>query len=328
MGKVLTLTSAVNADTTDMIEMIHAAGHEVTIGPDFVGVSWSDEVGDEIRRLLAGHDALIVGGVEIRRDTIEASPDLRVISRTGVGYDAVDAAAAAENEIPVVIAVGSNHITVAEYAFGLMLALGRQMLPHHQIVIGGEWRRVPNIDLAGKTLGIAGLGRIGRALADRALAFEMEVIGYEVYPSLEFVESRGIQLVDIDELCRRSDFVSLHLPVTDETSKIINAERLRLMKPSAYIVNTARGGLFDENALYAALRGGQIAGAGLDVFEPEPPVGSPLLDLPNVITSPHAAGISRESVHRMGYQAVENALAVLSGSWPREIVVNGVYSDA
>ena len=136
-----------------------------------------------------------------------------------------------------------------------MLVLGRQILPHHQIVIGGEWRRVPNIDLAGKTLGIAGLGRIGRALADRALAFEMEVIGYEVYPNLKFVESRGIELVDIDELCRRSDFVSLHLPVTDETKKIVNAERLRLMKPSAYIVNTARGGLIDEKALYAALKG-------------------------------------------------------------------------
>jgi phosphoglycerate dehydrogenase-like enzyme len=217
---------------------------------------------------------------------------------------------------------------VAEYAFGLMVVLGRQMLPHHQIAVSGEWRRVPNFDLAGKTLGIAGLGRIGRALADRALAFEMEVIGYEAYPDRQFVESRGIELVEIDELCRRSDFISLHLPATDETTEIINAERLELMKPSAYVVNTARGGLIDENALYSALKDGQIAGAGLDVFEPEPPVGSPLLELPNVIASPHAAGVSRESAGRMGYHAVKNALAVLSGSWPREIVVNGVYADA
>ena len=325
---MLTLTSAVSADTADIIEMIHAAGHELTIGPDFVGVSRAQEVSSEVHELLAGHDALVVGGVEIGREVIEASPQLRVISRTGVGYDAVDAAAAAENGIPVVIAVGSNHITVAEYAFGLMLVLGRQMLPHHQIAIGGEWRRAANSDLAGKTLGIAGLGRIGRALADRALAFEMEVIGYEAYPDREFVESRGIELVEIDQLCRRSDFISLHLPATDETTEIINTERLELMKPSAYVVNTARGGLIDESALYAALKDGQIAGAGLDVFEPEPPVGSPLLELPNVIASPHAAGISRESVHRMGYQAVENALAVLSGSWPREIVVNGIYADA
>ena len=325
---MLTLTSAVSADTADIIEMIHAAGHELTIGPDFVGVSRGQEVSSEVHELLAGHDALVVGGVEIGREVIEASPQLRVISRTGVGYDAVDAAAAAEHGIPVVIAVGSNHITVAEYAFGLMLVLGRQMLPHHQIAIGGEWRRVANSDLAGKTLGIAGLGRIGRALADRALAFEMEVIGYEAYPDREFVESRGIELVEIDQLCRRSDFISLHLPATDETTEIINSERLELMKPSAYVVNTARGGLIDESALYAALKDGQIAGAGLDVFEPEPPVGSPLLELPNVIASPHAAGISRESVHRMGYQAVENALAVLSGSWPREIVVNGIYADA
>ena len=325
---MLTLTSAVSAHTTDIIEMIHAAGHELTIGPDFVGVSRGQDVAGEVRELLAGHDALVVGGVEIGREAIEASPDLRVISRTGVGYDAVDAAAAAENGIPVVIAVGSNHITVAEYAFGLMVVLGRQILPHHQIAISGEWRRVPNSDLAGKTLGIAGLGRIGRALTDRALAFEMEVIGYEAYPDREFVESRGIELVEIDDLCRRSDFVSLHLPATDETTEIINAERLQLMKPSAYVVNTARGGLIDERALYSALKDGQIAGAGLDVFEPEPPVGSPLLDLPNVIASPHAAGVSYESVRRMGYIAVENALAVLSGSWPREIVVNGVYADA
>ena len=325
---MLTLTSAVSADTDDIIEMIHAAGHELTIGPDFVGVSRGQEVSSEVHALLAGHDALVVGGVEIGREVIEASPQLRVISRTGVGYDAVDAAAAAEHGIPVVIAVGSNHITVAEYAFGLMLVLGRQMLPHHQIAIGGEWRRVANSDLAGKTLGIAGLGRIGRALADRALAFEMEVIGYEAYPDREFVESRAIELVEIDQLCRRSDFISLHLPATDETTEIINAERLELMKPSAYVVNTARGGLIDESALYTALKDGQIAGAGLDVFEPEPPVGSPLLELPNVIASPHAAGLSRESMHRMGYQAVENALAVLSESWPREIVVNGVYADA
>ncbi len=328
MAKVLSLTSSVSADTTDIIEMIHASGHELTIGPDFVGVSRGQEVAGEVRELLAGHDALVVGGVEISREAIEASPDLRVISRTGVGYDAVDAAAAAENGIPVVIAVGSNHTTVAEYAFGLMVVLGRQMLAHHQIVIGGEWRRAPNFDLAGKTLGIAGLGRIGRALADRALAFEMEVIGNEVYPDRDFVESRGIKLVEIDELCRRSDFISLHLPVTDETAAIINAERLELMKPTAYIVNTARGALIDEKALYSALKDGRIAGVGLDVFEPEPPVGSPLLKLPNVITSPHAAGVSSESVRRMGYHAVENALAVLSGSWPREIVVNGVYADA
>ena len=157
----------------------------------------------------------------------------------------------------------------------------------------------------------------------------MEVIGYEAYPDRQFVESRGIELVEIDELCRRSDFISLHLPATDETTEIINAERLELMKPSAYVVNTARGGLIDENALYSALKDGQIAGAGLDVFEPEPPVGSPLLELPNVIASPHAAGVSRESAGtEWAITRFKNALAVLSGSWPREIVVNGVYADA
>ncbi|MDP6184548.1 MAG: phosphoglycerate dehydrogenase [Gammaproteobacteria bacterium] len=324
----MSLTSSVSADRAEIVEMIRDAGHELTIGPDFVGVPRGKAVEDQVRELVPGHDALVVGGVVVSREVIEDSTDLRVISRTGVGYDAVDAQAAAERRIPVVIAVSSNHTTVAEYAFGIMILLSRQMFAHHQIVVGGEWRREPNLDLAGKTLGIAGLGRIGRALTDRALAFEMNVIGCEAFPDRSFVESRGIELVEIDDLCSRSDFISLHLPVTTETTEIINAERLALMKPSAYVVNTARGSLIDENALYSALKDGQIAGAGLDVFVEEPPVGSPLLEMPNVIVSPHAAGVSRESQDRMGVQAVRNALDVLSGSWPREIVVNGIYSDA
>ena len=328
MGKILSLTAAVSADNDEVLGMIRDAGHELTIGPDFVGAPRSKAVSDQVRQLVPGNDALVVGGVAISREVINASPELRVISRTGVGYDAVDFQAAAEHRIPVVIAVGSNHTTVAEYAFGLMILLSRQMLVHHQTVVSGGWKREITFDLAGKTVGIAGLGRIGRALTDRALAFEMNVIGSEAFPDRAFVESRGIELVEIDDLCRRSDFISLHLPVTPETTRIINAERLALMKPSAFVVNTARGGLIDENALYTALKDGQIAGAGLDVFAEEPPTGSPLLELPTVIFSPHAAGVSRESQDRMGVQAVRSAIDVLSGSWPREIVVNGIYSDA
>ena len=208
-----------------------------------------------------------------------------------------------------------------------MMALSRRIIDHHHNVVAGEWRRERATDLEGKTLGIAGLGRIGRALADRALAFGMRVIAFEAYPDQSFVESRGVELADVETLCRESDFISLHLPAAPETEKIINAERLALMKPSAYIVNTARGALIDEDELCAALSEGRIAGAGLDVFAKEPATGSPLLDLPNVVASPHAAGISVEAVERMAVMATENALAVLAGKWPRDIVVNGVYCD-
>jgi len=327
LGKILSLSSSVSMARRDIVEMIRNAGHEFAVGPDFVGTPPGNSVVDQLLELIPGHNALIVGGVTVSREVIEACPELQVISRTGVGYDAVDAQAAAERRIPVVIAVGSNHTTVAEYAFGLMLILSRQMLLHHKIVKGQGWKREPNFDLAGKTLGIAGLGRIGQALTDRALAFSMNVIAHESFPNRQFAEEKGVELVDMDTLCRVSDFLSLHLPVAPDTVNIINEERLALMKPDAFLINTARGLLIDEEALYSALTSSQIAGAGLDVFVDEPPYGSPLLELPNVIVSPHVAGVSLESQERMGLQAVQGALDVLAGRWSRDIVVNGIYAD-
>ena len=328
MGRVLCIASSVNEGDEHIRGMVDDAGHELIVGPSFVGAPHDESLHKQVLELIPGNDAVVLGGAPVTRRIIEASSELKVISRTGVGFDAVDVDAAAERGIPVMIAVGSNHSTVAEYAFGFMIALSRAMFAHHQIVLDGDWRREPNFDLAGKTLGIAGLGRIGRALADRAIAFEMDVLAYEAVPDREFVESRGIELVSIDDLCRRSDFISLHLPSLPETERIINADRLGLMKPSAYVINTARGSLIDEAALWAAVREGRIAGAGLDVFAAEPPAGSPLLNLRNVITGPHASGVSLESQARMGEVAVRNALDVLAGDWRRDSVVNGVYAEA
>ena len=328
MGRVLCIASSVNEGDYHIRGMVEDAGHELMVGPSFVGAPHDESLHEQVLELIPGTDAVVLGGAPVTRRIIEASAELKVISRSGVGFDAVDVDAAAERGIPVMIAVGSNHTTVAEYAFGFMIALSRAMFAHHQIVLDGDWRRETNFDLAGKTLGIAGLGRIGRALADRAIAFEMDVLAYEAVPDREFVESRGIELVSIDDLCRRSDFISLHLPSLPETERIINADRLGLMKASAYVINTARGSLIDEAALWAALSEGRIAGAGLDVFAAEPPAGSPLLNLRNVITGPHAAGISLESQARMGEVAVRNALDVLAGAWRRDSVVNGVYAEA
>ena len=328
VAKALALTSAAKSYYDEMFELVVSAGHELVVGPDFVGTPKGPEMIADIKRLVPGASAVILGGAAFTEEVFQAADKLKVVSRTGVGYDAVDIEAARRRGIPVVIAAGSNHVTVAEYAFGLMLALTRRIVEHHSLVKSGGWRRLPSSDLEGKTLGIAGLGRIGKQLADRGLAFGMKVIALESAPDREFVESRGIELVDLETLCSEADHLSLHLPLSAETERMINAETLSLMKPTAYLVNTARGGLVDEAALIRALREGWLAGAGLDVFDPEPPIGSPLLQLPNVILAPHAAGVSSEAVERMAIMATENALAVLNGKWPRDIVVNGVYCDS
>ena len=257
---------------------------------------------------------------------MDAATDLKVIARTGVGFEHVDIDAARERGIVVATTPGSNAETVADLTFAMMLALSRKLIANDATLKRGVWDPILANDIHFKTIGIMGLGRIGRAVARRAAAFRMKVLGYDPFVDPASVEEADVEGVTPDELYAQSDFVSLHLPATPETAGMIDAGVLAAMKPSAFLINTARGTLIDEAALEAALKSGQIAGAGLDVFATEPASESPLVRLANVLASPHLAGNTKETMEVTGAMAVDNALAVIAGDWPDEVVVNGVYS--
>jgi D-3-phosphoglycerate dehydrogenase len=258
---------------------------------------------------------------------LEASKDMKVVTRIGVGYDSVDVPALSRRKVPLMVAGSANSPSVAEQAVFMMLMLAKRAVEMHSIVKDGQWAsrlgKLP-FDLFGKTVLIIGFGRIGTRTARRCLAMEMNVLIYDPYKAAADIEAAGCQAVgDLDAALPRADFVSIHCPKTPETLGMFNAARLKRMKPSAYLINTARGGIVEEKALYDALVSGQLAGAGLDVFEQEPPpVGHSLFALPNVIMAPHVAGVTREAVDRMSEQTARNILSALDGVPIRQNVIN------
>jgi D-3-phosphoglycerate dehydrogenase / 2-oxoglutarate reductase len=270
----------------------------------------------EIRDQIGGVDAVIASPEPYTRAVLAQADRLKIIARTGVGYEMVDLDAATRRGILVTITPGANHESVAEYAMALVLALGRGLPWFHASVSAGEWKRLIFAGIRGRTLGIVGLGRIGKAVAERAHAFGLRLIATEAFPDQAFVARLGIELVPLPRLLAEADFVTLHTPVTAETRGLINRGTLALMKPTAHLINTARGELVDEQALADALRERRLAGAGLDVFHHEPPAGSPLLGLENVLYSPHIAGIDSGSLEAMATMAAETVVAVLRGEAP------------
>ncbi|AMV28688.1 D-3-phosphoglycerate dehydrogenase [Gemmata sp. SH-PL17] len=278
---------------------------------------------DELLVALHGVEAVVAGSEPYSPRVLAANPQLRVIARVGVGYDAVDLPAATAGGVAVTIAPGTNQGSVAEHAFALMLGFTRHVPARHAALASGGWNRLMSTPLRGLTLGLAGLGRIGKAVATRAAAFEMRVIAYDPFPDTAFCIAHGIELVSFDHLLAESDFLSLHLPLTAETRHVINRTTLAQMKPGAVLVNTSRGGLVCEADLVPALRDGHLGGAGLDVFEVEPtPADNPLRTLPNVVLTPHAAGVDVRSLEDMARSAAEAIASLRRGEWPTEKVVN------
>jgi phosphoglycerate dehydrogenase-like enzyme len=274
--------------------------------------------GPELATELAAADVLVARRDWVGRATLEAAPRLRGIVTPGVGVEKVDVAAATELGIAVANSPG-NSVTVAESALLLMLALAKRLTMWMRAARSSTepTRGLHGIELRGKTLGLVGLGRIGRITAELARAFGMHVLAYDPYVA----ESPLAELTSLEEVLRRADFVSLHPVLTPETFHLINAERLALMKPTAYLINTSRGGVIDEAALIEALRNGRLAGAGLDVFEVEPPArDNPLLEMPNVICTPHGLSHTDESMLRCASMTEENVLALLDGRLPPYLV--------
>ena len=268
-----------------------------------------------------------LGATRFGEPELEASKDMKVVTRIGVGFDAVDVPALSRRKIPLMVAGSANSPSVAEQAMFMMLMLAKRAVEMHSIVKDGNWsHRLGKLpyDLFGKTVLIIGFGRIGTRTAKRCLAMEMNVLIFDPYKPAAEIKAAGCEPVaDLDAALPRADFVSIHCPKTPETVGLFNAARFERMKKTAYLINTARGGIVDEKALHEALVAGKLAGAGLDVFEVEPPpVGQPLHGLPNVIMAPHVAGVTVEAVVRMSEQTARNILSALDGEPIRQNVIN------
>jgi D-3-phosphoglycerate dehydrogenase len=272
---------------------------------------------DELSLLLAGCVASIAGSEPYGEAVFAAAPELKVVARMGVGYDAVDVAAASRHGVAVAMAFGCNHEAVADTTLTLMTALGNRLLDYHRQVVDGGWGGQVHQGLWRTTVGIVGLGRIGRAVARRCRGFEMRILAYDTVADPAYAAAEGIELVGLETLVREADFLTVHAPHTADSDKLVNAARLALMKPMACVINTARGGLVDEKALYEALSSGRLGGAGLDVFEVEPlPAQSPLRGLPNVLLTPHCAGSAVSAIGLMTERCVDNILALKDGRSP------------
>jgi D-3-phosphoglycerate dehydrogenase len=271
--------------------------------------------------LVGDVDGIICGDDAITRRVIErALPRLRVISKYGIGVDRIDLEAARERGLPVTYTPGVNEVTVAEHVFGLTISLARNIPQENRLVKDGQWKRITGHELWGKTIGIVGMGRIGKQVARRALAFEMKVLGCDPIWDDPFCQQYSVgRCLMADELLEQGDIITLHMNLTPENRHFINRERLDLMKPTAYLVNCARGALVNSRDLLEALRKGRIAGYAADVLEHEPPdPDDPLVTsgMENVILTPHIGSRTYESVVRQATMAVKNLVAVLKGEDP------------
>jgi D-3-phosphoglycerate dehydrogenase / 2-oxoglutarate reductase len=272
----------------------------------------------EVASLLPGVDGYIAGLDAIDRAALDHADQLKVIARYGVGVDNVDLGTCKEKGIVVTNTPGANSVSVAELALGLMLALARQIPEAVQNVQQGKWPRFSGISLEGKTVGILGLGAIGRQLAKRLAGFDCPIFAYDPFADSDYAGEHDIFLKSMDEVVAESDFISLHLPLTPETRGLINDAFLAKMKKGSYLINTARGEVVDEAALLRALESGHLRGAGLDAFVTEPPdPANPLLHLPQVIATPHLGAQTDGATSNMGWFAMRDCLAVLHGDKPK-----------
>jgi len=266
---------------------------------------------EQLKKEIVDADAVIAGLEDYTPELIASAKNLKVISRYGVGYDKVDVAAAKEHGVAVTITPGANGDSVADLAVALMLDLARNVTVMDNSIKAKAQKRPSGLEMWQKTLGIVGAGRIGQGVGKRCRGFDMKILAYDMFESEAFKEETGAQYVDLETLLKESDFITIHSPLTPETENMISTEQFKMMKNNAIIVNTARGGIIDEAALYEALKTGEIRGAGLDATVDEPPYGSPLMELENCILTPHAGAATAEASSKMSYMAAENVLAVL-----------------
>jgi len=316
MGPLVVLTDSVFPTLDPAREVLASIGAELRLAetPDPT----------QVAALAREADALMVTYMPIRAELIQQLQRCRIIARLGIGVDNVDVAAATRAGIVVTNVPDYCIDEVSDHALALLLALARRLFQADRSVRSGVWdvsAVVPVRRLRGRVLGLVGFGKIARALAQKARALGLEVLAYDPYLSREFIEAQGAHPVDLEELLRRSDFISIHVPLTSETRHMFNDESFRKIKPGAFLINTARGPIVDEAALLRALDSGQLAGAALDVLEREPPPSdSPLLRRGDVILTPHIAFYSEEALVELQTRAAEEVVRVLQGQAPRNPV--------
>ncbi|MFI7404103.1 2-hydroxyacid dehydrogenase [Streptomyces sp. NPDC049541] len=299
-----------------------------TLFPGEANVTVVESADEDPAALRTAH-VIITALSPVTAGHLAAAPDLKLVQCASHGFEYVDVDAARARDVLVcnIGSSGAESQNVAEQTFALMLALAKQLIPAHTALVEADWA-LPRLqrsltELCGKTLGIVGLGGIGQEVARRAVAFDMNIVyaGRRRLPEETETRLGGARHVPLDELLRTADYVSLHAPLTAETRQLLDAERLALLKPSAFVINTARGALIDQDALADALEKGALAGAGIDVFDPEPPTPAlRLLKSPNVVLSPHVGGVTRETLIRIALAAVQNVADFLAGRRPRDVV--------
>lgn len=313
---LVTPTSYAKNDLRLKTELEHLVG-EVIYNP-----TGKPLTSDQVAALLPGVDGYIAGLDCIDRKALEKADRLKVIARYGVGIDAVDLEAAKEKGITVTYTPGANSASVAELTVGLIIILARQLNQAFEATRAGKWPRLSGITLENKTVALIGLGAIGKHVATMLKGFNCRIMAYDPFPDEEYARRNEISLAEMDNILGQADFVSLHLPLTPQTSNLVNSQFIAKMKKGAYLINTARGELVNEADLFLALQNGYLAGAALDALAKEPPdPNSALLAYPSVISTPHLGAQTDGAVNDMGWMALNDCLAVLQGNPPMHPVL-------
>lgn len=272
---------------------------------------------DEMVELIKDMDGIIVGIDPITKRVIYNASKLKVISKYGVGVDNIDLESAKERNIVVTNTPNANSNAVAELTVGLIISVLRNIPLSDRRVREKKWDRFIGYELYGKTLGVIGTGSIGKRIIKLLKGFDLNILCYDKFPDYEWAEKENIKYVNFDELLKRSDIITIHIPLTEETRHLISERELSLMKKTAVIINTSRGGIINERDLYKFLKEGKIYGAGLDVLEDEPPQNSPLIELDNVVITSHIGAHTQESIENMAFMAIDNLISVLKGKEPK-----------
>lgn len=317
--KVLSTSPTFGYYASEPVEYLKNHGCEVELAPQ--GKKMSEE---ELIESVKECDAIIVGVEKITEPVIQASEKLKIIAKHGAGVDNIDVKAASGRGIVVINAAGANGDAVADLTIGLFLSLARSIPSADRSVKEGGWPRTVGVQFNGKVLGIIGLGEIGKKVAKRASGFDMKVLAYDITKDEAFAQKRGITYLSLDELLTESDFISVHIPFTPSTRRLISERELRLMKKKAVLLNISRGDIVDEEALYRVLEEGRIRGAALDVFSNEPPRENPLLKLDNVILTPHMGGYTFEALRETGMICARGIADVLEGRRPQFVTNPGI----
>jgi D-3-phosphoglycerate dehydrogenase len=278
---------------------------------------------DELCQVIGQYDALVVRSqTKVTKRVLDAAGKLRVVGRAGVGVDNVDVDAATRRGVIVMNTPGGNTISTAEHTFSMLMAMARKIPQAHGSMKAGKWDRksFEGVELYNKTLGIVGMGRIGSEVARRAIAFGMRVLAYDPFLSASKARALQVEVVELDEIYKRSDFITVHVPMTDQTRGLINRDTIKMMKDGVRLINCARGGIIHEQDLAEAIKTGKVAGAALDVYEQEPPKDSPLLGLDNVVMTPHLGASTVEAQESVGVEIAEQIAEVLAGGTIRNAV--------